>query len=450
MVGPGPGAIGGRSPGQPGTPLGRLLAFPGQPDTPVRRLMTKGQLSGSTGREGRLPMNRNLRRGFLAAAAVPVLLAGAAGCAPGAAAGCAPGPSAAATVSGAGSHGGAASVTVAGVLNAVAATSARDAWAVGSIGRKTLIVHWDGTSWKRVPSPNPHPRFGDGLASVAAGSAGNAWAVGGYTTHRRHVWREVSFLLRWNGTSWKQVRFAHPRGHYRAVAATSARNAWVVGFYYVGTAVRTLILHWNGTAWKQVPSRLIGGPACCADLAVAATSARDAWAVGIGPSDKTLMLRWNGTSWNRVPSPTPTNGNDCAYGTYLSAVAATSPRNAWAVGVEDCDTLILHWDGTSWRQVPSPSPTCSICAYGDNLDGVAATSACNAWAFGAIGHANGAGSLLLQWDGTAWTQVPSPTPDPLTAVDAVSARDAWAISLIGNPNRHPKTMILHWNGTAWQ
>jgi hypothetical protein len=34
-----------------------------------------------------------------------------------------------------------------------------------------------------------------------------------------HVWREVSFLLRWNGTSWKQVRFAHPRGHYRAVVS---------------------------------------------------------------------------------------------------------------------------------------------------------------------------------------------------------------------------------------
>jgi hypothetical protein len=47
----------------------------------------------------------------------------------------------------------------------VAATSPRNAWAVGSIGpgpginpgrgTKTLIEHWNGKTWKRVPSPNP-------------------------------------------------------------------------------------------------------------------------------------------------------------------------------------------------------------------------------------------------------------------------------------------------------
>ena len=40
-------------------------------------------------------------------------------------------------------------------------------------------------------------------------------------------------------------------------------------------------------------------------------------------------------------------------------------------------TLIEHWNGTAWTQVPSPNPS------GDNvLDGVAATSASNAWAVG--------------------------------------------------------------------
>jgi hypothetical protein len=40
-------------------------------------------------------------------------------------------------------------------------------------------------------------------------------------------------------------------------------------------------------------------------------------------------------------------------------------------------TLVEHWNGTAWTQVPSPNPS------GDNeLDGVAATSASNAWAVG--------------------------------------------------------------------
>jgi hypothetical protein len=233
------------------------------------------------------------------------------------------------------------------------------------------------------------------------------------------------------------------------VAATSAGNAWVVGTYSVGTRARTLILRWNGTAWKQVPSRIISGPACCASGLVAATSARDAWAVGsVGSSDNTLMLRWNGATWKRVPSPTPTE-NHCGYGTYLNALAATSPRNAWVVGSEDCDTLIMHWNGISWKQVPSPSPTCYICAYGDQLNGVAATSARNAWAIGLIGHTTGSGPLMLRWNGTAWKQVRSPASG-LTAVAAVSARDAWAIGWMDTPNGRGKGVIVHWNGTSWK
>jgi hypothetical protein len=38
-------------------------------------------------------------------------------------------------------------------------TSDVDVWAVGSRigtgGDKTLIVHWNGSAWKRVPSPSP-------------------------------------------------------------------------------------------------------------------------------------------------------------------------------------------------------------------------------------------------------------------------------------------------------
>ncbi len=47
------------------------------------------------------------------------------------------------------------------ILNAVAAISASDAWAVGFDNSsnlneaKTLTLHFDGTSWKTIPSPNP-------------------------------------------------------------------------------------------------------------------------------------------------------------------------------------------------------------------------------------------------------------------------------------------------------
>ena len=105
---------------------------------------------------------------------VPVLLAGVV-------AGVAPGAQAA--VARARSQGVAASVTVSGGLSGVAATSASNAWAVGSTGSpKALILRWNGTAWKQVPSPAP---AGSRLSGVAATSASNAWAVGYRLLHQQ-------------------------------------------------------------------------------------------------------------------------------------------------------------------------------------------------------------------------------------------------------------------------
>jgi hypothetical protein len=76
---------------------------------------------------------------------------------------------------------------------------------------------------------------------------------------------------------------------------------------------------------------------------VTATSASNAWAVG-STGTKTLIVHWNGTAWKRVPSPTP------AAGGFLGGVTATSARNAWAVGRTGGKTLIEHWNGVTWRR----------------------------------------------------------------------------------------------------
>ena len=90
----------------------------------------------------------------------------------------------------------------------------------------------------------------------------------------------------------------------QAVTAGAARadGAVSAGPAVAASAVaETLILRWNGNAWKQVHSL---SPATGSGLlGVVATSARNAWAVGLtGPpfkrTHKTLILRWNGTAWN--------------------------------------------------------------------------------------------------------------------------------------------------------
>jgi hypothetical protein len=222
--------------------------------------------------------------------------------------------------------------------------------------------------------------------------------------------------LHWDGTAWTPVPSPNsgPRSYLRGVAATSPSNAWAVGQYGNGSQARTLILHWDGTAWTRVPSPSPGPDSFLS--AVAATSPTSAWAVGdveyTTPGGivyvRPLIEHWDGTAWTRVPSPHPSSY--C----YLSAVAATSPTSAWAIGSFETNrdgslkakTLIEHWDGTAWTPVPSPSP--GISSY---LSAVAATTPTSAWAAG-LTYTNRGGSitnktLTEHWDGTTWTRVPS-------------------------------------------
>ncbi len=75
---------------------------------------------------------------------------------------------------------------------------------MGSGGRtrlgvsRTLIFQWKGTAWKRVPSPSDGDNGGALLVSVVATSGTNAWAVGNNFNDEAQT-----LIVRWNGKSWK-------------------------------------------------------------------------------------------------------------------------------------------------------------------------------------------------------------------------------------------------------
>jgi len=301
-----------------------------------------------------------------------------------------------------------------------------------------------------APPREPVTRLGGDLLGVSAASPSAAWAVGDTTVHGGFA----AVLLHWNGRSWTRAARPGP-GTLWSVSALSAGNAWAVGEHFTGTTDETLVLHWNGRSWTRVPSPS-PGPAPVFDHlgGVSALSPADVWAVGnfinlgSGPSFKTLVLHWNGTKWARVASPNPSRQADT-----LSSVSAVSPSDVWAAGVavkgsNYIETLILHWDGRAWSQVASPS-------RGDSrLTGVAAVSHSDAWAVGeSITRAGVHKTLVLHWNGKVWALVASPSPSPsnsgLAAVSALSRRDAWAAGVSFNGHGDAQTLILHWNGTSW-
>ena len=70
------------------------------------------------------------------------------------------------------------------MLNAVTATSAGNAWAVGDFftgtAGKTLILRWNGTKWAQTASPNPAGLVTEMILEGVAASASNAWAGGNF------------------------------------------------------------------------------------------------------------------------------------------------------------------------------------------------------------------------------------------------------------------------------
>jgi len=224
-----------------------------------------------------------------------------------------------------------------GELSGVKVVSATDIWAVGDADvpgtnrRQPLILHFNGSSWTSTRVPQVAGMSSDAvLDAVSATSAHDAWAVGNVFNFFAQG-HDLPFILHWNGILWTRVPLlVSPRGAgLRGVTATAPNDAWAVGFTGSATG-QPLTLHWNGRSWNPVPSPSPGGPASDSFLAsVTATSRFSAFAVGqFDTSDGRdgLLLRWNGFRWRQVPTANP------ELRTQLTGVDADSASDVWAVG----------------------------------------------------------------------------------------------------------------------
>lgn len=266
------------------------------------------------------------------------------------------------------------------LFDGVAVLSPDDAWAVGGQGAMSgitagvLTEHWDGSTWRLVGAPAV-PLAGAVLDALAAISSRDLWAVGSADV--------TSFLgpmstvaMHWNGSAWTLV--PTPRvGLYEAladVARVPGRDRlWAVGYRRQSTAAafEPLIEYWNGGLWTVQPAPAVAGGAL---YAVTALGPRDAWAVGAierpdGQARTPLILHFNGMSWSREPIPPVATKQ-------LTGVSATSAHSVWAVG----GNTILHWNGSSFASVPWARPA------GADLISVATGTAAGGWSAWAVGE----------------------------------------------------------------
>ena len=326
-------------------------------------------------------------------------------------------------------------------LAAVACVSASDCWAVGRHfaggPEQPLIERWNGMSWAVVASPNvgttpPSPLTGafTGLACV---SASDCSAVGYYFT----ATSIQSLVVHWDGTSWAIVSSPNTSptefNVLNDVTCLSASDCWAVGYYSHGIA---LIQHWNGSSWSIVTNGVPELGNVLYDVTCASPS--DCWAVGTSSTSlilgtgQSLIEQWDGTSWSVVTSP-PIVG---ASNSFLNGVTCVSASDCWAVGNSTSvggttgrRTLVEHWDGTSWSIVSSPNTDTT---QNNSLFGVTCVSGSDCWAVGNYDNRGRAQTLIQRWDANSWEIVSSPNTSTmkqnlLVDVTCASASDCWAV-----------------------
>jgi hypothetical protein len=307
--------------------------------------------------------------------------------------------------------------------------------------------------WSCVPdgSPDPCHRV---LLDIAVLPSGEGWAVG-----------ERGLILRRKGGSWESA--ASPvESDIRRVSVPAPNDAWAVADESYAVAPgefrrRSRLLHWDGSAWSVFdnPARL----GYMVDLSF--LTAKYAWGIvseDQGAGAEYALARWNGREWspiNRTPE--------------LNAIQMISPSAGWAVGDNG---LILHWDGSEWRAVESPTDK--------DLDGLEFTSSESGWAYSSDGvilrYALGEwwtysslapnprrmalepdgedgwmlgswqkGDIVLRWDGKDWVPFAGDGPDgEVLALDFPRSGEAWAAGWI--PGRSRAGMIWRGDGERWR
>ncbi len=356
-------------------------------------------------------------------------------------------------------------------LDGVFCTTAANCWAVGYYvhngAQSALTLHWDGTKWSQVPAPSPGTD-GD-LLGVRCTSAGSCWAVGDYDTHHH---AELSVALHWNGKKWLRVTTPDPAGTLKGdvsglddVACVSPTDCWADGAYGQGDVgssetLLNFIVHWNGKNWSQVSAPNPAGTTAGHVNVVTSlrcTSPGDCWAVGgdgaVGTGIQLVneVLHWNGKKWSKVAVFSSTSSPQ--YEDILESLSCTAADNCWAAGITTAHKSLvnqtMHWNGTKWREVSTPSPKKVI----SELSAISCGSASDCWAVGQI-SVNGSFNEVLHWTNHKWSMVTVPQPggtanedaNDLISIRCTSNSNCWAVGDYQHKNAQEQAVLLHLTG----
>ena len=277
------------------------------------------------------------------------------------------------------------------ILFGVTAITATNVWAVGNWRNsngdpstvpptppspaRTLIGHWDGTTFTTVQGPNVTSTSSDRLISVSATSATDVWAVGRTTDNGV----DSALTVHYNGSTWSIVPSANPSttsNTLYSVKALSSTLAYAVGDYKdLNGRSHTLIEKWNGSVWSEVPTGDIIPGYDSLLFSLSGLSSTDIWSAGatyapnggLTPS-YTFAKHFDGTSWKNVLGLDGNLGNFNEF----NAIVEASPTEIWAGGdyVNGSNQLVTLTDRLC---MSVPTVTSVVPISGNNTGGTTVT-----------------------------------------------------------------------------
>lgn len=331
---------------------------------------------------------------------------------------------------------------------------------------KTIVGPTCNDQWNVVQSGNAGTDANNELNSVSAISATDAWAVGDFETGSLQNPVRQPQAQHWDGGSWT-LPTAQPTiasastgdNLLLSVTAVTTTNIWAVGFAKPDNGTTTLrqvlIEHYDGTSWTAIPDSSTNNPIGTSNalFGIKFFSATDIWAVGDARASSTaatpLIEHYDGTSWT-IKTGATTSGF-----ALLSDVLPLSATDVWAAGSQGSQVLLEHYDGTAWSQPALPLAPTGLFQFLSDVAGVAN----DLWAVGGQSSSSTTDSTLtMHYDGTSWTYVASPTPDlsaNLIGVRYAASNDVWAVggaaySAPATANELDHTVIEHWDGNSWR
>jgi hypothetical protein len=277
-------------------------------------------------------------------------------------------------------------------------SAADDVYAVGVNG---VILHHDGTHWRRMNSPTTAR-----LETVWGSAADDVFAVG---TDLASV---TGTLLHYDGSGWRELTGPTANVILSSVWGTTGTDVFVVGTDFPATS--GTVLHYDGDEWNRTTinvGRTFG---------VWGSAADDVFAVG----EVYGIDHYDGTGWKRV------SGHD-ASGHFFD-IWGTSGTDVFTVGQHG---RIRHYDGTNWRDLVEVGTRTAV------LLGVWGSTADDVYAVGYEPAPSLPEGIILHYDGTSWHEMERPSV-ALGAVWGTSSDNIFAVGSNGT--------ILRYDGKNWE